>query len=223
MSHRLLPSLLLFLALGAAPAPAQEAPAGFSIRSGDRITLALFTAAGEEVEVVTGDRVVDLNGEVFLPYLGTVQVAGLDEAGLRAVLASQYGVFYPDAVVDLEVELRVNVTGAIRSPGQYFVDPTATIVDAISIAGGTTADLAVIASQLPANAREVRLVRDGQTYRLNLRPGEATDETLRLRVQSGDWIDVPYQARSRVREEIVFFGTVVSFLSSIATLILLVN
>ena len=44
-----------------------------------------------------------------------------------------------------------------------------------------------------------------------------------MRIQSGDWIHVPYRERSRVRDEIQFWGSVVSFAASVVGLVILIN
>lgn len=213
--------LVLCTFLLSAPAGAQEG--GYEIRPGDRLTTALFTAAGVAVEVVDGQNTVDRNGDVFLPYIGSVHAAGLNETTLRNLLTDKYSAFYDTPVISVRVELRVSVTGSVGRPGQFFMDPTSTVLDAISTAGGVGPEVAVNTQIIPSNQREVRLVRDGKVTILNLRPDEVAPEVVQMRIQSGDWIHVPYRDRSRVRDEITFWGSVVSFLSSAVALVLLVN
>ena len=74
---------------------------------------------------------------------------------------------------------------------------------------------------IPANPREIRLIRDGQSFIFNLHPAEATQEAMDLQVQSGDWIHVPPQTRSATRDNILFWGSIVSLLSGVASLVLL--
>lgn len=221
MASRALLALALLVAL--APAATTAAQESYGIRPGDRLTTQLFTAAGEEVEVVGGERIVDRNGEVFLPFVGSLRVQGLDETGLRALLAAEYASFYADPVVDVEVELRINVTGAVSDPGLYFLDPTATIPDAVATAGGVTPEFAVIGAQIPSDPSRVQLIRDGQVRIVNLQPSAADPETLNLRIQSGDWINVPFQERSSLRTEIQFWGSVVSLVASTAGLVYLLT
>jgi protein involved in polysaccharide export with SLBB domain len=219
MLHRvrsLLAPAFLLLSL-AIPLSAQDP--GYALRPGDRITLDVFTAAGERVDVVSGVRILDREGRVFLPYVGTVLASGMDETGLRESLTERYGDFYDDPVVNVKVELRLNITGSVGRPGQYFLDPSATIVDALAEAGGATAEVAVNTIQIPADQSQVRLVRDGGTILLNVRPDEITTEVIQMRVHSGDWIHVPARQRSRIRDELTFWGSIVSFLSGVATLI----
>jgi protein involved in polysaccharide export with SLBB domain len=145
--------VLLFLLFAAGLPGAAAAQEAYGIRAGDRVTTQLFSAAGEEVEVIAGERIVDRNGDVFLPLVGSIRVAGLDETGLRRLLTERYATFYDQPVVDVRVQLRVNVTGAVGRPGQYFVDPTATVADALAEAGGVTPELAVAAIRSPRTRR----------------------------------------------------------------------
>jgi protein involved in polysaccharide export with SLBB domain len=213
--------LVLLSLLVVTPLAAQDT--GYEIRPGDRLTISLFTAAGVEVEVVDGQKTVDRNGDVFLPYIGTVHASGLNETSLRNLLTDRYSTFYDAPVVAVRVELRVSVTGSVGRPGQFFMDPTSTVLDAISTAGGVGPEVAVITQIIPSDQRAVRLVRDGEVLILNLRPDEVETEVMEMRIQSGDWIHVPYRDRSRIRDEITFWGSVVSFLSSAVALVLLVN
>ncbi len=221
MLQRALP--LIALVLLATRSLAAQDTTSYAIRPGDRVTVQVFTAAGERVDVVAGQRIVNRKGDIFLPYAGTVHVSGLDEMGLRELLTQAYGGFYSDPVVDVKVELRVSVTGAVRLAGQYFLDPTATILDAVATAGGMATEYAVASSQIPADQQNVRLVRDGKTLILNLRPDEVADSVLRMRIRSGDWINVPTRDRSRVRDDIQFWGGVLSFVTSLVGLVYLIT
>jgi polysaccharide export outer membrane protein len=222
MSSRVLRSLFLagFLALAPASALAQqESP--YALRPGDKVTVEVFTSAGEKVDVVAGERILDRNGDVYLPYVGTVHAAGLDQNSLREVLVAGYGSFYAEPVVNVKVLLRVNVTGAVPRAGQYFMDPTATIMDALSSAGGANTEYAVMGSQIAGNPRAIQLVRQGVRQVLNVHPAEITEETINMRVQSGDWLHVPPEGKTAIRDEILFWGSVLSLGSSVATLVVL--
>ena len=176
---------------------AQEQPADSGVRPGDQLVTEFYTASGDEIVSVGGTRLVDRDGNVFFPYAGTVRVDGLDAQQIRSLLIQRFQPFYNDPVISVNVLLRVNITGMVNVGGHYFLDPTTTILDALSAAGGYMAEVA-IATNAAADASGVRLVRDGRVIVLDLRP-ESTDQTvLEMSIQSGDWIHVPCPAAQQV-------------------------
>ncbi len=78
-------------------------------------------------------------------------------------------------------------------------------------------------NNIPSDQSRVRLVRDGESHVLNLRPDEVTDSVLNLPIRSGDWIHVPNQARSRLRDELQFWGNVISFVFNLVAIIIFVG
>ena len=84
------------------------------------MTIAFYTAAGTKLVEVSGERTVDPNGELFLPFLGTVSVVGMESAHIRRLLEEHCGALYSNPVVEVVTLVNVNITGAVRSPGQYF-------------------------------------------------------------------------------------------------------
>ena len=76
---------------------------------------------------------------------------------------------------------------------------------------------------IPSDPSQVRLVRDGASIVFSVRPDDITEETLELRVRSGDWIHVPTKSRSRIRDEVTFWGSLLSITSSFISLIILLN
>jgi protein involved in polysaccharide export with SLBB domain len=211
-------SLLLLLA---APVVAQTADSEYGVRPGDQITTTFYTAGGEALTPAQGERLVDRGGNVFFPYVGTVHVEGLDAEQVRELLIRKFEPFYNDPVITVNVKLRVNITGVVGVPGHYLLDPTATIVDALATAGGAGGEVTTGAN-IAGNPSEVRLVREGGTVILDLRPETADRAIMEMRVQSGDWIHVPPLGRSRLRDEFQFWGGVISLVTSIATVIVLI-
>lgn len=208
----------------ATPASASSQEATIGVQPGDRIRVSMFTAAGERLEEVSGSRTVDRNGRLFLPYVGQVAVQGLQAADIRELLVDRYSDFYSNPVVDVQTEIRVNVTGAVRQPGNYFLEPTSTLVDALATAGGPTSEIESGGLSAAADPSEVRLVRrDSPGQILDLRPQVADSAVLNMPVRSGDWIHVPPRSRSRWRANLQLASSFLSVVGSIAALIILVN
>ena len=193
------------------------------VQPGDQVTIAFYTAAGTELDEVSGERTVDPNGELFLPFLGTVALRGLGSSEIRTLLADRYSALYSNPVVEVVSKVHVNITGAVRTPGQFFVSPSATLVDALALAGGITSDVDVSLQGGASDPSRVRLVRDGVGTVIDLRPLGISMEVVGLQVRSGDWLYVPRAQRSQVREDITFWGSAFSALFTLASLIVLIS
>ncbi len=191
------------------------------VQPGDQVIIAFYTAAGVELLEVSGERTVDPSGELFLPFLGTIRVIGMETADIRKLLEDRYGAIYANPVVEVVVNIHVNITGAVQRSGQFFVPPSATLVDALSLAGGVTAEVDVGIGGGASDPSQVRLVRDGVATVIDMRPLDIRLEILELRVQSGDWLFVPRAQRSQTRETITFWGALFSTLFTAASLIVL--
>lgn len=210
LAHPLVKILLLVVAL---PTPL-SAQASYQAKPGDQVDIAFYTASGAEVREVTGSRWLEPNGEIYLPYIGLVNLAGLDANGIRDVLIGRFADFYDDPVVEVVVKLRVNVTGSVRSPGHFFVDPASTLLDALATAGGAGGEVDVSSAGGAADRERVQLVRNGQFEVLDFRAEHGSPETFYRPVESGDWLYVPPQARSRWRDNIQLIGSILTVVAS---------
>lgn len=200
----------------AAQVPADDSEPG--VRPGDRVTVGFYTASGDRPAEINGLRLVDRNGTIFMPFIGSVEVEGLTADGIREALIELYRPYFSEPVVTVDTELRVNVTGTVMQPGHYFLDPAMTIIDAIAHAGGSQSEVDARGLGVAADPSNVKLIREGRTLTLDLRPGFVTAEVMAMHIQSGDWLYVPPQSRSRLREEIQFWGSFVSLLTGVVGL-----
>ena len=222
--------VLTLLSGGCASTPEPPAPRPLvlpsisrtGVQPGDQVVIRFYTAAGSLLTEVSGERTIDGNGSLFLPFLGTVEVVGLGSEEVQSLLEDRYGVLYADPVIEVVTNVNVNITGAVARPGQFFVPPSATLVDALARAGGVTSELGQ--SQGGSDASRVRLVRDGISTAIDMRPLDVRPEILELKVQSGDWLYVPRTfTRSELRENITFLSTILSTLFTLASLIVLIS
>jgi len=188
---------------------------------GDQVTIA-YTAAGTRLTEVSGERTVDPNGELFFPFFGTVSVVGLESASIRGLLEERYGLFYSDPVIEVVTTVNVNITGAVRNPGHFYVLPSAKLLDALARAGNATSEVDLGLQGRASDPRRVRLVRDGLATVTDLRPLAIRPEVINLQVQSGDWLYVPRAPRSQLKEDITFWGSAFGTLLTLASLIVLI-
>jgi polysaccharide export outer membrane protein len=148
-----------------------------TIRPGD-IVVVEFWGQPE----VSGERIVDDNGNIHLPLLRAVQVAGLSAEQIRERLTEAYGQYYSDPLIVVNVRLGVSVTGEVISPRRYTVDPALNVLDLFGLAGGLTYE---------AKRDAIELNRGGARYILDLDDALLYTQSEKLRLQSGDWIYVP--------------------------------
>ncbi len=217
-----LSAAVLALALMQAPLAAQ-ARGSYGLKPGDRITVEFYASSGVEVPEIAGERTIARDGSVYMPLIGKLEVEGLDATAIREAMERRYEPFYSDAVIDVVAELRMSVTGAVRSPGNFFVDPTSTLVDVLALAGGAASELSVSNINIPSDPSQVRLVRNGVTRILDMRADFIDPEIASMPVESGDWMYVPPRQRSRIRDEITFWGSIIGFITSIFVLIQVSN
>jgi polysaccharide export outer membrane protein len=151
----------------------QTLPQNYKIAPMDKLTIKVFKAAD-----LSGDYDVDLAGHISLPLVGEVEAVNLTTEELDQKLTSLLGQRYfehPDVSVAIKESTAhvVTVDGAVNQAGQYPVAGPMTLIQAISLARGTSQD---------ANARRVAVFRmvSGQRQAAafdltGIRRGEAQD------------------------------------------------
>lgn len=147
------------------------------VQPGDVVVIEFW---GEET--LSGERIVDRSGNIVLPLVGPVNVEGLDSYQIQDKLIEFYREYYAEPLIVTHVRLGVNVTGEVRLPGRYPVDPSYNVLDLFGTAGGLTYD---------ANTDEIEFNRGGERYILNLDDAQLSTNPEGLRLQSGDWLYVP--------------------------------
>jgi polysaccharide export outer membrane protein len=163
---------------GVALAQVQQAE---TLRPGDVLRITVWPDSG-----LSGEFVVGEDGELNLPFLGTVRTAGVPIRDLRAQLRDGYAENTRNPVVTVTPLFRIGVTGSVRRPGAYLIPPTDGFFDVIAEAGGF---------DLRAKENDVRVLRDGSIIQLNAEDAIKKGDTLPLEaltLRSGDQIIVPF-------------------------------
>jgi polysaccharide biosynthesis/export protein len=115
-----------------------------------------------EPELEQRVRVLD-SGDVALPLIGKIHLAGLDPAEASAAIAAKYlnGNYlkHPSVAVFVEefATQRVSVLGQVEKPGTYAISTPRTLIDLLAMAGGLTriADRHIMIERAPgAKQRE---------------------------------------------------------------------
>ena len=157
--------------LAAPDAPTVQAlPEDYKISPLDTLTIKVFKA-----EDLSGDYSVDLAGHISLPLVGEVEAANLTTGQLDEKLTEVLGQKYfehPDVSVAIKQSSAhvVTVDGAVNQAGQYPVAGPMTLIQAVSLARGTTEDanprrvavFRTISGQRQAAAFDLTAIRRGQ-------------------------------------------------------------
>ena len=154
------------------PAQAAERASAVGVAVGDRVRVKVWRE-----QLFSDEYTVDAAGQIVLPRVGPLTVAGLTIGTLQDTLRTRYAEYLRDPAVTVTVLRRVGLQGEVRTPGLYFVDPTVTLRDVIAQGGGLTE---------AANPSQVEIVRGGRQVRLGGRREAAALGELR----SGDAIVV---------------------------------
>ena len=81
---------------------------------------------------MSGDFQVGNRGMVVLPRLGEVNLTNIPADSLQNFLTEKYRVYLNNPSIEVQLLRRVTITGAVRTPGVYPLEPNMTIADAIS-------------------------------------------------------------------------------------------
>jgi polysaccharide biosynthesis/export protein len=105
---------------------------------------------------LSGEFPIDETGNVTLPLLGKKSVVDIPLVILRDTLIQEYHVHLRNPSIRVTPLRRVHVLGHVARPGLYRVDPTVSVAEAISIAGGVRSG---------GDLGRIRIIRDGAVIR----------------------------------------------------------
>jgi len=178
-----------------APLQMTPVPPDYVVGPGDELRIRIWG----QVSVQANVR-VDRSGEVYLPQVGEVHVAGLAfselDSHLRAAVGRVYRNF--DLTVDIGQirAIQIYVSGEARRPGVYTVSSLSTLVDALFASGGPSVEGSLRAIEL---RRGATVVTHFDLYDLLIRG----DKTKDAKLVNGDVIFIP-----PIGPEVAIFGSV---------------
>lgn len=122
-----------------AVAPERSVPQVYTLRSGDRVNVAVF----REEEFSAKNALIDTSGNISLPMLGTVRAAGMTQDELAALVSERLAASYlRDPRVSVMVETpalqTISVEGEVEQPGVYETMAGHTLLTAIAQARSTS-------------------------------------------------------------------------------------
>ena len=159
---------------------------GYLVQPGDVLTVSVW----KETDL-TSDLLVRPDGGISLPLIGEVGAAGHTADEIRAVIDQRLRKFIPDPEVAVIVKQtlgnQIFVIGKVNRPGEYPISRPVDVMQALSLAGGTTPFAAI---------NDIRVLRrDGArqitiTFRYgDVERGRNLQQNILL--QGGDTVVVP--------------------------------
>jgi len=115
--------------------PPAEPPADYRIGPEDVLQIAVW-----KNEPLSKTVPVRPDGQISLPLLNDVPVAGLTPMEVRALLMKRLAEYMPSPEVSVIVtdvrSFKVSVIGAVPKPDRYELHSAATVMDVLAMAGG---------------------------------------------------------------------------------------
>ena len=165
------------------PDAAQPAPGDYVLGPGDEINLQVWGA----VEF-TGAFTINRNGQIALPKVGTITLAGVSVRNLEGVLQNQLGRVFTNFNLSANLgrlrSIQVYVVGQAQVPGTLKVSSLSTLVNAVFASGGPSATGSMRNIQLKRGGRVVTTL---DLYDFIARGDKSKDVSL----QGGDVIVIP--------------------------------
>jgi polysaccharide export outer membrane protein len=129
-------ALLLAAVFSGAAVAAEAGVAGYKLHAGDKILAGLY----DDEKLPPTEIVIAPDGTFSFPIIGEVQAGGKTTAQVRAEMERRLAKYVSDPVVTLVVtEVKGNVAyvvGQVNKPGQFTMNPTLNVMQALSMAGG---------------------------------------------------------------------------------------
>jgi len=195
---------LLLLLCGVSAGHAQDAGSVVRISAGDMLRVDVEGRAD-----ISGNVVVDKNGEITLPSVGRVAAVGRTTSELGTDLARRMSLVSSKitqvTVTMVQAASRRNyVLGAVLLPGMYVFREFPTVWEAIAEAGGPTDDADLSAVEVFSESQPKPTVVD-------VTAGSSGDVSKLPRLRAGDTVRVPRQGNRTiggVKDVVYVFGAV---------------
>jgi len=114
-------------------------PSDYSIGAGDELRIEVWGQVNLFVRPL-----VDRNGQIFIPRVGVVTVAGVRYSQLQGFLTSQFSRIFRNFSLNVSLArlryIQVFVAGRAQRPGKYTVSSLSTLINAVFTCGGPAAN-----------------------------------------------------------------------------------
>jgi polysaccharide export outer membrane protein len=134
---RLLVLMILPVLFGTSISTMAQATGDYRLHAGDQLEVSVWQEEG-----LIRTLIVRPDGKFSFPLAGEVQAAGRTVAEVQVDLETRLKRYIAEPVVTLTVTdvlgNRVYVIGQVTKPGAYVMNPSLSVLQALSLAGGTT-------------------------------------------------------------------------------------
>jgi protein involved in polysaccharide export with SLBB domain len=185
---------------------ANASAAKFVLGPSDRINLSLLsrTAEGRAIPdaAISGDYIIDPDGNITLHYVGEVHLAGLSPGEAIDLLEEKFSEYYLSPDINIRVvqiaSRRIVILGEVYRVGVYDIPTDETALSALAIAGGPRG------SALLWNVKIIRGgLDDPQVLTCNLdKAMKQGDYAENIQLMPGDIIYVPRTLLARANDVI---------------------
>ena len=126
----------------------------YVVQPGDAIDIQLYGATA-----ISAPSTVNAHGDIFIPTVGPVHVAGATASTLQGVVSTAVQQVYVQnvkvyAALLSAIPVKIFVTGAVAHPGQYSASSTDSVIAALQYAGGI--------DPMSGSYRDIKILRHGQ-------------------------------------------------------------
>ncbi len=111
----------------------------YTVKAGDVLAIAVW----KEPDLTSNSVLVRPDGSFSVPLVGQVDARGKGVSELQKLVTERLRKYIADPVVTVSVQEvkgnKVYVIGQVTKPGEFIVNPSVNVMQALSMAGGTTA------------------------------------------------------------------------------------
>lgn len=166
--------------------PQASQSATYRIQPGDVLLVSVWREQDLQSEVL-----VRPDGGLSFPLAGEIQAMGHTVEEVRVAISERIGKYIPGAVVTVTIKAiggnRIYVIGKVNRPGEYPFSRPIDVMQALSLAGGTTPYAAL---------NDIRILRreNGQQTSISFRYADVErghDLSQNIELHSGDTVVVP--------------------------------
>jgi len=166
------------------PVDFMQVPSDYIIGPGDELQIRVWGQIEANLRVI-----VDRSGQIYIPQVGQISVAGIHYVDLEQHLKSEISKIFKNFNVTASIgrlrSIQIIVVGNARYPGTYTISSLSTLVNAIFASGGPTPQ---------GSLRDIQVRRDGATitdfdfYDLLIKGDKSKD----VRLLPGDVLYIPH-------------------------------